>query len=174
MITLYLAGAIRDAQVSDDVAWREYLIDKIHSHYMLDVGILNPVGNKTFNPTTKKWLVGGIPTQAHGIVQQDLWCVRHADIIIANVTSLASGYPSIGTIMEMGAAVGMGGKLIYTIMDPTGQAGNANPGVFRIHPFLQEVSTEVFESVESLWAFLGTHLGMLTGTKPSFGGYAHE
>lgn len=170
MTKIYLAGAIRDSKIDEDVQWREQLIRSITKKYAMEVSLLNPVGNKTYKGNIHEWRVGGIITNAKGIVAQDLWCVRQADIIIANLNSMATGYPSIGTVMEMGAAAGMGGKLIYTILDPTSNPGNDNKGVFRIHPFLEQVSTEVFDSVNALWAFLDTHLGMLTGTKPNFGG----
>jgi nucleoside 2-deoxyribosyltransferase len=173
MLKIYLAGAIRDDH-PEDRDWREYIIDKVESKYALDVRILNPLGNKTFNPANREWKMGGIRAAAKDIVQQDLWSVRQADIIIANFTSLSQGYPSIGTVMEVGAASGIGGKLIYSILDSTGghldKFTNANPGVFKIHPFLEQVSASVFGSVDELWAFLSTHLGMLTGSNPRFAG----
>lgn len=171
MTKVYLAGPIRDSAVAEDVAWRETLIKRITNKYAFDVHLLNPLGNKTFNPTTHIWKVGGLVTQSKGIVQQDLWCVRQADIIIANLSAMKTGYPAIGTIMEMGAAAGIGGKLIYTVLDSN--PGNENQGVFKLHPFLEQVSTEVFPTLEDLWAFLDQHLGMLTGTSPSFGGLTH-
>lgn len=172
MVTIYLAGAIRDAQLSDDIGWRETLIERIYDKYAGLVSLLNPVGDKTFNPDTHEWKVGGIRTNTKGIVQQDLWSVRQADIVIANLTSMVTGYPSIGTIMEMGAAAGMGGKLIYTILDPN-FTGHDNKGMFKLHPFLDAISTEIFDSVDSLWAFLDQHLAMLTGLDPHFGGVVH-
>lgn len=173
MTTIYLAGPIRDSAVIEDVAWREYLIKQIQRKYIMETQILNPLGNKTYNPESHIWKVGGLITQAKGIVAQDLWSVRHADIIIANLTAMKTGYPAIGTIMEMGAAAGIGGKLVYTVLDPASNPGNENKGVFKLHPFLEQISTEIFPSVEALWEFLDQHLGMLTGTAPSFGGLTH-
>jgi nucleoside 2-deoxyribosyltransferase len=173
MTTIYLAGPIRDSAYEEDVAWREYLIKRIQGKYIMDVKLLNPLGNKTFNPETHIWKVGGLVTQAKGIVAQDLWSVRQADIIIANLTAMNTGYPAIGTVMEMGAAAGIGGKLVYTVLDPGSNPGNENKGVFKLHPFLEQVSTEIFPSVDALWGFLDEHLGMLTGQQPSFGGVSH-
>jgi nucleoside 2-deoxyribosyltransferase len=173
MTKIYLAGPIRDSAVQEDVSWREYLISNINRKYIMEVQILNPLGNKTFDPETHIWKVGGLVTQAKGIVAQDLWSVRQADIIIANLSAMKTGYPAIGTIMEMGAAAGIGGKLIYTVLDPGSNPGNENKGVFKLHPFLDQISTEIFPSVASLWEFLSHHLGMLTGTSPSFGGLTH-
>lgn len=171
MITIYLAGAIRDAHLFEDVKWRDYLIKNIERKYGLSVIILNPLANKTFNIETKEWKMGGVPSRAKNIVAQDLWSVRHADVIIANLSAMATGYPSIGTIMEMGAAAAYGGKLIYTILNSN--PGNDNPGVFKLHPFLEQVSTEIFPSVEDCWGFLASHLGMLTGSNASFGGFVN-
>ena len=177
MITIYLAGAIRDDHYEEDVRWREVLIKRIERNYGMDVRILNPLGNKTFNPATHEWKVGGIRTQSRGIVSQDLWSVAHSDIVIANFTSLSQGYPSIGTLMEVGAAAANPRQtIIYSIMEPKtqDQIGNANKGVFKMHPFLEQVSAEIFPGVEELWAFLSTHLGMLTGTRPGIGGVVYE
>lgn len=170
MLNIYLAGAIRDQQLKADVEWREQVIDMIDANYPNEVRILNPLGNKTFNPETREWRVGGIITNSKGIVQQDLWSVRNADIVVANFSSMVSGYPSIGTVMEVGAAAVHGNKLIYTIIDPT-FSGHGNPGAFKgLHPFLEQLSTEVFSSAEQATTFLRIHLGMLTGQSPRFGG----
>lgn len=173
MVSVYLAGPIRDSALDEDVSWREDLISRITLMYPGKVTILNPLANKTHNPDNHIWKVGGLVTNTKGIVQQDLWSVRQADIIVANLTGMRTGYPAIGTVMEMGAAAGMGGKLIYTVLDPGSNPGNDNKGVFKLHPFLEQVSTEIFPSVEALWEFLASHLGMLTGKNPSFGGIVH-
>ena len=81
MITLYLAGAIRDDH-PEDVHWREDLITRLTP--IQGVSILNPVGNKTYDPSNGEWQVAGTPVTGHGIVTQDLWCVQRADIIVAN------------------------------------------------------------------------------------------
>lgn len=170
MIKIYLAGAIRDASIKDDVEWREKVIDMVEQNYAQEVRILNPLGNKTFNPANREWRVGGIVTNSKGIVAQDLWSVRNADIVVANFSSMVSGYPSIGTVMEVGAAAVHGNKLIYSIIDPS-FSGHGNPGAFKgLHPFLEQLSTEVFSSAAEATEFLRIHLGMLTGQSPRFGG----
>lgn len=172
MVTLYLAGAIRDGN-KEDIEWRERLIARLAALPAANTGpfvsILNPLANKTFNPQTKEWRVATTRTNAKGIVGQDLWCVRRADIVVANFTSLMEGYPSIGTVMEVGAAAGIGGKLIYSVIDPN-FTGHTNPGVFHLHPFLEQLSTEVFASCQELEDFLVSHLPSLAGANPFFGG----
>lgn len=172
MLTLYLAGAIRDTH-REDVEWREQLIfalNNLNQDYDDPiVQVLNPLGNKTFNPNNKEWRVGGVLSTPSLIFQQDLWCVRRADIIVAHLGALSDRYPNIGTLMEIGAAVGMGGKLIYTIISPTYQ-GHDNPGVFRLHPFLAEASSATFGTYEECEEFLVSHLPTLAGVEPNFGG----
>lgn len=169
MITIYLAGAIRDDHLEEDVGWRETLIDRIDSLATASVRILNPLANKTFNPETKEWRVATLKINAKGTVGQDLWSVRRADVIVANFSSLSQNYPSIGTVMEVGVAAGIGGKLIYSIIEPD-FSGHTNLGIFNLHPFLEQVSTEIFPSVKDCGDFLVAHLGMLTGWEPRFGG----
>ena len=188
MLTLYLAGAIRDNH-PEDIEWRERLIDLLASKCVMVreliagkdvtslhplVRILNPLANKTFTPLTGAWRTATIPCNSKGIVSQDFWCVRRADIIVANFSSMVQGYPSIGTVMEVGAAVGIGGKLIYSIIDPS-FSGHSNLGVFDLHPFLKEVSTEVFPSERECEEFLDSHIAALAGYSSRFGGVTgHE
>jgi len=167
MITLYLAGAIRDGH-PEDIDWREKLITQLTP--IQGVSILNPVGNKTYNLMNGEWQVAGNPVTSHGIVTQDLWCIHRTDIIIANCTALSEGYPMIGTMIELGAAVGMGGKLIYTVIDPTFM-GHENSEMFTLHPFLKEVSSEVFGTLQEMSHFLTAHLHTLGGYRPRFGGF---
>ena len=169
MVTIYLAGAIRDTH-AEDIQWREFLISRIEHKHALNVSILNPVGNKTYNPSTREWKMSGIHAGAKEIFAQDLWCVRRADIIIANFNSFKDGYPSIGTVMEVGAAAGIGGKLVYSILDKDSSFGVENTGNFKLHPFLEQSSSAIFPSVDALVDFLVPHLGMLVGTEPRFGG----
>ena len=167
MITLYLAGAIRDDH-PEDISWREDLITRLTP--VQGVSILNPVGNKTYNLMDGEWQVAGTPVTSHGIVTQDLWCVQRADIIVANCTALSTGYPMIGTMIELGVAVGLGGKLIYTVIDPE-FTGHENKEMFALHPFLKEISSEVFGTLPEMAFFLTSHLHSLGGYRPRFGGY---
>jgi hypothetical protein len=164
-VSIYLAGAIRDSQERDR-AWRGVFINCLGD--LPGVTILSPLANKRFNPLTTKWSIGTIQTKARHIVRQDLWMVKRADIVVANFSSLVDGYPSIGTVMEVGAAAGAG-KLIYSIIDPSYQ-GSPNPGAFTLHPFLDEVSTEIFASETDCLEFLHSHLGALTGSVPEYRG----
>lgn len=161
--TIYCAGAIRDGH-PEDIAWREEMIDSLHTL----ATILNPLGGKTHHPVTKEWRMSGIPSTTRAIVAHDLWMVDRADIVVANLKSLSEGYPSIGTLMELGRATKTG-ALIYLISEP-GYAGHQNPGMFKLHPFLDALPAATFPSVDECVAFLESHLLVLSGQCPEFGG----
>jgi nucleoside 2-deoxyribosyltransferase len=102
------------------------------------------------------------------IVKHDFWCVDHADIIIANFTSLSEGYPSIGSLVELGRATARG-ALIYILIDST-YSGHETPNLYKLHPFLEQTAAVVFHSLDDLIAFLDRHLDVLSGADPRFDG----
>lgn len=161
MITIYLAGAIRDGRL-DDIEWREKVIS------LLDglATFLNPLGGKHFDSIKSNWTLAGRRSTAHTIVKYDFNSVKRADIVLANLTSLNERYPSIGTLIELGAAAAQG-KLIYLIMDKK-YAGHAN-AMFTMHPFLQEIVADIFESVDECIEFLKRYLPVINGTNPRYG-----
>lgn len=160
---IYLVGAIRDGR-QDDIDWREYMINALEG----DAVFLNPVGGKTFNAETKMWDMSGIRPGSDVIVKHDFWCVDHADIIVANMTSLAEGYPSIGSLIEIGRATKTG-ALIYVILDPN-YTGHGNQAMFKLHPFLEKNAAATFASVTDCTRFLDRHLDVLSGADPHFDG----
>jgi len=161
LITIYLAGAIRDGRL-DDIEWREKAISELAGKAVF----LNPLSRKHFDAKNSIWTLAGRKVTAHSIVKYDLNAVKRADVVLANLTSLSEHYPSIGTLIELGAAAS-GGKLIYLILDKN-FAGHEN-AVFTLHPFLQELATEIFESVDEAIEFLKRFLPALDGTQPRFG-----
>ena len=165
--SIYLVGAIRDGR-KDDIDWRDNMIDALDRQAVF----LNPVGGKRFNPETKAWDMSGIPPKAEVIVKHDFWCVDKADIIIANMTSLAEGYPSIGSLIEIGRATARG-SLIYIILDPNYQ-GHGNLAMFKLHPFLAQNAAATFDTVDSCITFLSRHLNVLNGMDPYYDGDVHE
>ncbi len=162
---LYLVGAIRDDR-PEDIEWREQVIEHLEDH----ATVLNPLAGKTYNTETKRWTVHGkVTPTAKYIFRHDLACVRKADVIVANMTALSDGYPSIGSLMEIGAAA-MLGKLIYLLVDEN-YAGHANPAMFTLHPFLDEAATVVFHTLPDLLEYLDHQVDMLSGRRPYFEGY---
>ena len=157
--TIYLAGAIRDNR-PEDIAWRERFIESLDGY----ASFLNPLAGK-WRDERGVWLMSGRVASAQRIVPQDLWCVRRADIVIANFSSFADNYPSIGTVMEVGAAAALN-KLIYAIVKP-GTGMTSNPKNFTLHPFIAELCADVFENEDAALDFLKDHLRTLNGMSPS-------
>ena len=160
--TIYLVGAIRDDH-TEDIVWRAQAIEGLAGKAVF----LNPIGGKTFNAATRAWTMSGIDSTAGRIVKHDFWCVTRADIVLANMTSLSEGYPSIGSLLELGRATGTG-ALLYLILDPS-YTGHQNAGMYRLHPFLAEIAAAVFDTTEAAISFLRRHLDVLSGQTPHFG-----
>ena len=163
MITIYLAGAIRDGRL-DDIRWRETVISELDGLAIF----LNPLGGKQFNTKDSSWTLAGRKVTAHSLVKYDFNLVSKADIILANLTSLSEHYPSIGTLIELGAAAAQG-KLIYLILNKK-FSGHEN-ACFTQHPFLQELATDIFESVDEAIKFLKKYVLVMEGVKPRYGGF---
>jgi hypothetical protein len=162
-VRVYLAGAIRDG-VDADINWREGIVSALGDKALF----LNPLGGKTYHPDspTGDWIgrwrmANNVVPVGSVIVPHDFWCVRQADVVLANFESMAEGYPSIGTLVEWGYACALG-KLRYAIA-PEGSAAAT-------HPFIVENATVVFPNVPVAIAFLRRHLDVLSGADPHFDG----
>ena len=164
MLTIYLAGAIRDGRLND-IEWREKVISSLLDSPAI---ILNPLGGKHFDAKSGAWTLCGREVTAPSIVKYDFNSVKRADIILANLTSLSERYPSIGTLIELGAAAALG-KLIYLILDNK-YAGHEN-SMFTRHPFLQEIAADIFESVDEAIEFLKKYIPVLSGTNARYGNF---
>lgn len=161
--TIYLAGAIRDNR-SEDITWREDVMQELDGLAVF----LNPLGGKTFNPRTREWRMSGIASTAPRIVKHDFWCVDRADIVLANMTSLAEGYPSIGSLFELGRASGTG-ALLYVVIEQ-GYLGHQNGAMYGLHPFIEQNAAAVFNSIAETVTFMRRHLGVLSGADTGFDG----
>jgi len=159
--TIYLAGAIRDDH-PEDIEWRESFISSLDKMAC----ILNPLGNKSYHSPTKQWRVADITTTSQHIVMQDLWCVDRADIVIANLLPMVEGYASIGTMMELGRASSQK-AIIYAVLDDQYDS-SPNPGVFKVHPFLEQIIAQSFPTLDEMLRFLVRHIPMLSGESPRF------
>ena len=165
MLKVYLAGAIRAGRF-EDIAWRSRVIIALGGE---PVEVLSPLAGKSYDEETKQWRVHGtIAPSAKYIVKHDLWMVNRADVVVVNLTALAEGYPSIGTLVELGAAAALG-KLIYVVVDAE-YTGHQNQAMYRLHPFIEQVASEVFTSVEALIAYLRPQVSVLLGDTPMFVG----
>lgn len=170
MLYIYLAGAIRDDR-PEDYVWRGEVIDRLSTHIALgQLGILSPLGGKTYNPKTKLWKVSGIDATPGFIVGQDIWCVDKADLIVFNLMALGEGYPNIGTMVEFGRSTAKP-TMRYVIV-PKGYSGHSNAAMFKLHPFIQQHTTAVFYDVPACIDFLARHVSVLAGGSPHFRGEA--
>lgn len=160
---IYLAGAIRDDRTYD-IHWRARVIEELNGLAVF----LNPLGGKVFNEVTREWTMSGIPSKVTAIVRHDAWCVDQADMVLADLSALAEKYPNIGTLLEVGRAW-KGGKLIYGILDP-GYLGHGNTGMYRLHPFLEDILAAKFDTVDDAITFLRRHLASMSGLNPHFDG----
>lgn len=168
VLTMYLAGAIRDSR-PEDIEWREKVIDALKG---LPVRILNPLGGKTFE--NGQWTVSGVESSATFIFDHDKWCVEQSDIVLFNFRALSEKYPNIGTLVEFGMAIGLPGKrLIYSVVDPA-YTGHENERMYKLHPFLAQPSSNVFNTMDDAIEFLKRHLKVLSGRAPSFEKYRTE
>lgn len=160
--TVYLAGAIRDGH-NEDIEWREYVLAKLVGR----ATFLNPLASKHWDPATGHWTMSGVESTSRAIYKHDLYCVRQSDIILANLTSLSDGYPTIGTLTEVGYASAFPDKLIYTILGDD-YTGHGNHRQYQLHPFLEQVAAYQFSTTHDAVNFLGQHLLSLSGTEPHY------
>lgn len=160
-IAIYLAGAIRDGH-PEDIAWRERVINELRGLAVF----LNPLAGKKFSEG--RWSMSGIASTAGLITKHDFWCIDHAHVVLANLTALSLGYPSIGSLIELGRATAHG-TLIYTVIDPD-YRGHENHSMFDLHPFLDQIAAAHFATVGEAIAFLRRHLESLSGSNPHFDG----
>ena len=163
MQKIYLAGSIRDNN-GEDIGWRERAIHRLASKAIL----LNPLGAKQYDEKTKIWKLINVPSSGDLIFKQDAWCVDNCDIVLANLTCLVDGYPTIGSLLELGRAWGKG-KLIYLII-PTGYKGHTNTKMYNLHPFLTGIAAHVFNDVPEALNFLYKYLDVLNGTNAHYQG----
>ena len=165
VLTMYLAGAIRDGR-PEDIAWREKVIDALKG---LPIRILNPLGGKVYE--NGQWTVSGVESSAQFIFEHDKWCVEQSDVVLFNFRALSEKYPNIGTLVEFGMAVGLPGKrLIYSVVDPA-YTGHENERMYKLHPFLAQPSSNVFNTMDEAIEFLKKHMKVLSGRAPSFSAY---
>ncbi len=149
--------------MAHDWQWREDAI-----HRLGDVAtLLNPLAGKR-EETTGQWTQFGSPTTAARIVAQDFAMVDRADIVLADVSSLGRGYPTIGTLMELGRASGRDPRPLVFLVSENALPG-AN-GMFKIHPFLSELAAAIFPSTEAALEYLAGWCEALSGAKPHFAG----
>ena len=160
--TVYLAGSIRDT-IPEDTAWRERAIDRLGSVAQ----ILSPLAGKTFDTRTGLWwLYGYVEPDAKYIVHADFWCVDRADILLVDFRSLQDGYPSIGTLMELGRSTNRSCLRVGVVSEL--YTGHDNAQHFtELHPFLSQNCAKVFNTMDQAIEFVYCYCQAVT-THPRY------
>lgn len=144
---VYLAGAIRDGNAYD-ISWRELAAEAFSEAGAV---VLNPlVGQHEVGPG--KWMFNGIPATPRTMVPRDLYLLRQADLVFANLLPLDSGYRSFGTIMELGVALERG-QLVVLAGDPLHTG----------HPFLAAAAYAAFPKLSEAIEWAALEIGSLKG-----------
>lgn len=146
MLKFYLAGAIRGSQ---DYQWRKIVADKYQDRLTTfspsDIGIADAEKLRKF---------GG---SAYMTYRTDLNLIDQADGLIVNLLAMDEGYPSIGTLFEVGYARAKG-KLILIHASARIQA----------HPFIAFGGDGVFLLWNDLFQYLDQYLEVQDGGSPVF------
>jgi nucleoside 2-deoxyribosyltransferase len=145
-MTVYLAGAIRGPE---DYVWRKQFVEEYKDELLFripsDLATLDVSKLRKFGPA------------AYMTYRTDLDLIDRSDIVVANLLPMASGYPSMGTMFEIGYSRAKG-KLIFIVADDIRKA----------HPFIAFGGDGVYPSFEELGVFFHQYLGVLRGGCPVF------
>lgn len=144
---IYLAGAIRDGNTYDYL-WREWATEHLSPY----AEVLNPLNGKRLGED-KVWRAHGmVVSDASYLVPRDMAMIRSADMIVANLLPITSGYPCMGTLMELGMALDRG---ILVVL--------AGPPEIVAHPFLQRVAYARFDDIYDAMTFAAKDLQVMQG-----------
>jgi nucleoside 2-deoxyribosyltransferase len=140
--SVYLAGAIRTEQ---DYVWRKDFVREFKNKFLfripsdiITMGVNKGMGQ--FNPT------------AYMTYRTDIDLIDRSEIVVANLLPMADGYPSIGTLFEVGYARAKG-KLLFIVADAKRKE----------HPFLAFGADGFYANFGELYDFLHRYLDTLNG-----------
>jgi len=143
-LKLYLAGAIRTDRGDEDYKWRRafaaQLGDRAICMVPSDAGVAD--GNKLRRFTGSAYMT----------YRTDLQLIQQSDIVVANLLPLNDGYPSIGTMFELGFARAHEKHILAV--------AGAN---FAAHPFVAFGCDGVFSDVSQLHEYLEQYLEVVAG-----------
>ena len=145
-MTAYLAGAIRGPE---DYIWRKQFVEEYQDELLFRIP-----SDLVTSDMSKLRKFG---SAAYMTYRTDLDLIDRSDIIIANLLPMAEGYPSEGTMFEIGYSRAKG-KLIFAVADAKRKE----------HPFIAFGIDGVYSSFEELSGFLHQYLGVLEGKCPVF------
>ena len=157
MLTIYLAGAIRDNNKADE-QWRNHMT-KACAYLHDRVRVLNPLAGNVFDKGI--WSVGGKPNTIEYLLHKNLWAVSQADVIIFNFLAMTEGYPCIGTLIEFGYSLSK--PILRFVILPSTYTGHDNKAMYKLHPFIQHNASQQFETVPECGKFLKEYLPVMLG-----------
>lgn len=154
-LSVYLCGAIRDGEMesAEDAQWRLQVKERLEAAGLI---VLNPMDGQKYHQDRKKWTHYGFPSSSESLVDQDCMLIANSDILIADFFAFETGYPCIGSFMEivLGRTDVARPKVIYVISE--------NPKILN-HPFIKRFATRLFDDrddcLEYVEAFAATALG---------------
>lgn len=125
--TVYLAGAIYGVSYKDATEWRNQ-VDSSLCKFRWQV--LNPMnGKESLTDSSFLGMEYDHPLMnARAIVDNDLFHVQQASVLLANLTVLPQDGYMTGTQLEIGYALALN-KLVYIVAEPN--------SVFAKHPFIK-------------------------------------
>lgn len=148
----YLAGAIRTI---DDYKWRYEVTETFGANLICFTppDILSEKPNDHTLLTGADWFKQQAFRPKNFMTQRtDLFLIDQSDLIIANLSALAEGYPCIGTLVEMGYARGKN-KFILAVAPPD----------IKRHPFIAFTADGAFNSMPELMEYLGHIINTTSG-----------
>lgn len=145
MLKFYLAGAIRGRE---DYRWRQIVTEK----YMGYVKMLSP-SDIGVNADKLRQFDGS----AYMTYRTDLHLIDSSDGVIVNLSSMDEGYPSIGTLIEIGYAIKAGKHILIHCSEK-----------LRQHPFIAFGGAGVFTIWNDLFRYLDGLLEVHSGSSPVF------
>ncbi len=142
MITIYLAGAIDGLTYQEATSWRNKATIFLRGCGCQVLDPMRPKDELVHLPTIR----GGEGYTSEEIVHRDLWDVRRADIILAEMTDLSRPYR--GTISELTAAR-LEGKIVILWTDPEFVKSN---------PWAHWWATRAFAELDDCLRYIGDYL----------------
>lgn len=142
----YLAGAIRSLE---DYRWRKNVAERYEGRLTClvpsDINVKKLENLRKFKPS------------ALMTYRTDLALIDEADFIIVNLNSLAEGYPTIGTLIELGYTIGKGKPVLAV-------CGSEH----KRHPFIAFGTMGAFDHFGDLYSYLDAYLEVTSGKCPMF------
>jgi len=144
---LYECGPIRE-DCQDDFLWRDQVSLSLSDYYQ----ILSPIHGRKYREGTISWQNAEDKILSNDVFHEDTLSIRQSDIILANLKCLGTGYPALGSLIEIGMGIAWN-KLIVVVADIK----------WKNHPFL-DVNT-IFKTN------LGDAIDYLAMMAPRFSNY---